>query len=472
MRAPSRAAGEVRPVVAGAVLLAVVVAIAWVGLFADLRHDDAFITLRYGENLARGRGLVFAPGAAVMGSTSPGMCLVSALVHALAGHAATPSIVSALGCLAWVAEAVAVALLLAPVAGEVVALGVGACVALGAAQGAEHVALETHEALALGLFAALAMRAGRLRTAAALVALAGLARPDEYLWLAPLTLLAWRARPRPLAAALVFAAPTLAWLAFAWLAYRALLPQSAATKFARVALGDYAAHLATHVPRTWLGAWCPAPVAWLAWPLAFAGGAYLARRDRGLAALAAFTLLHVAGYLVLRPFKQHVWHLYPPAVGTLALGVGGAAAWARPRLGRAGAPVVAVALGCMALAYVARTARFAATYRDAYWFGGRDTVYDAVSAYLLAHGRPDDVVSSFEVGTLAYTTDLEINDLGGLVTRDPLAVYRDPAARARLRWVVLDDTLPEVREKLVDAPVAAFEHGGFSAYVYALGERP
>ena len=39
-------------------------------------HDDAFITYRYAENLARGHGLVYNPGEAVLGTSAPGYAAV------------------------------------------------------------------------------------------------------------------------------------------------------------------------------------------------------------------------------------------------------------------------------------------------------------------------------------------------------------------------------------------------------------
>src|SRR5262249_18141665 len=80
--------------------------------FHGLRHDDAFISFRYGQNLAEGHGLVFNRGQRVMGSTSPGQVLLSAVFYLLVGRDALPSVMAAIGCLAWLAQAIVLTLIL------------------------------------------------------------------------------------------------------------------------------------------------------------------------------------------------------------------------------------------------------------------------------------------------------------------------------------------------------------------------
>src|SRR5262245_43832851 len=99
--------------------------IAWFALlalqlwgFSGVRNDDAYISYRYGQNLATGAGLVFNPGERILGSTSPAHMLLSAAVYALAGLRETPQLLAALGCLAWSAQGIALFLLLAPALGR------------------------------------------------------------------------------------------------------------------------------------------------------------------------------------------------------------------------------------------------------------------------------------------------------------------------------------------------------------------
>ncbi len=48
-----------------------------------IQIDDAFITFRYAENLARGNGFVFNPGERLLGTTTPLFCLLLALLRLL-----------------------------------------------------------------------------------------------------------------------------------------------------------------------------------------------------------------------------------------------------------------------------------------------------------------------------------------------------------------------------------------------------
>src|SRR4051812_46612565 len=109
-----------------------------------VRFDDAYITFRYGMNLVLGRGLVFNPGDRLMGSTSPGACLLSAVAYAIVGKERVPDVMAALGCAAWVGQGAVLFLLLRAPMGRGCAAFVGMAVALGVANSAPWVALETH----------------------------------------------------------------------------------------------------------------------------------------------------------------------------------------------------------------------------------------------------------------------------------------------------------------------------------------
>lgn len=59
-------------------LLGLVLSLATIRLFRSAVVDDAFISLRYVDNLLAGRGLVFNPGERFEGVTNPGFILVIA----------------------------------------------------------------------------------------------------------------------------------------------------------------------------------------------------------------------------------------------------------------------------------------------------------------------------------------------------------------------------------------------------------
>ena len=280
--------------------------------FSGMRFDDAFITYRYGQNLATGNGLTFNPGERFMGSTSPGHMLLSAAVYALAGLHATPSVMSALGCLGWALQAAAVLLLLRPALGQLGAALIAAAIACGAARSFLWVPLETNLLAALVLFALWAARERRWFLAAALAALACVVRPDAALLAAVLGAACVRdLRLRALAPAGVFAAILLPWVTFATLYYGSPLPHSALEKFQRTALPKYFGHVLrlfseTVLPGAQPPVYYPHAVAWVA---IVAGAVVLVRRDRFFAIVVGYALLHSAAYLVLRPIAGHDWHL-------------------------------------------------------------------------------------------------------------------------------------------------------------------
>ena len=79
-----RGAGRLAALLVAVAVTAVAALVAW-GLWG-FSYDDAFITYRYAANLVAGRGLVFNPGEAVLGTTAPGWAVLLAAATR-AGHA-------------------------------------------------------------------------------------------------------------------------------------------------------------------------------------------------------------------------------------------------------------------------------------------------------------------------------------------------------------------------------------------------
>jgi len=206
--------------------------------FAGLPHDDAFIAYRYAENLALGRGMVFNPGERVLGFTSPLHVLLAAVVHPVVGHEALPRVMAGLGCVAWTAQAVVVYRLLTGALGRGAAGLVATLLLVGGAGSARWVALETNLAVALSLGAlALAFEA-RWRTAALVVGLACLARPDAGIMAALLAGYgALRLQARVAVPAGVFVAVVLSWVVFATAYFGSAVPEPLRVKFQRTGFG-------------------------------------------------------------------------------------------------------------------------------------------------------------------------------------------------------------------------------------------
>jgi arabinofuranosyltransferase len=471
----------------GLALCALLVASLQILGFHGLRHDDAYITYRYGQNLASGQGLVFNPGQRIMGSTSPGQALVAALVYRLVGQAWLPSVMSSLGCLGWTSQAVAVLVLVRRASGWGLAILVGLGVAAGAAGSPAWVALETNLATGFTLWAMVAALASRWRASAACCALAGLMRPDAYLVLAPLGILGWRDLGRAVwRPAVVFVGLSAPWVLFAAWYFGSPLPQSALAKFHGVSAWGYATHVVQYLPSPMLqgvpgvgsvriaGQYPALPVLALMWGLAVLGGVVLTRGDGRLWVIPAYGALHVAAYVYLRPFLVYDWHLYPAAlvfaVSVLAALTG--VARAAPPLLRATLFGVVV----LVLVWVAgRTTTFALAHPSQYAFGARDAVYRGVADHLGRHSAPSDLAATVEPGTIAYYSQRAIYDLAGLVTRDPRPVFQHlengkrgiaANAPAELRWLVLDERY--LRQVEVVGSFRVFRRGDFVVYVVDL----
>lgn len=420
----------------------------------DLRHDDAYITYRYGQNLAGGEGLVFNPGERVMGSTAPGQVLLAALLYPLFGIDGLPTAMAVLGCIAWSAQAGAVFYLLRRALSWVPALLVALCVAAGAAGSAQWVALETNLAVAFALWALVAGLASRWLSAAALAGAAFLVRPDAVLvavLLAPLALHALgRHAWRPAAVFLAFALP---WPLFAWTYYGSPLPQSAETKVGASDLGVYAAHIVDFSSYQF-----GAGAMWaLPWFLAVGGATLLVRRGPTLWVLPAYAFAHFAAYAFLRPPTNFTWHLYPAVFLFTVLALSGIGVLARFIGGWLVTAGVCLVLISVLAFYGVRTVGFAHSHHDDYWYGARDRVYRDIAAYLTGHAGAGDRVVVNEIGTIGFYAGLPVHDLAGLVTRDPQALTSD------IRWVVL---VPHAALRARGEPVARFAANSFRAELH------
>jgi arabinofuranosyltransferase len=413
--------------------------------FRDLRHDDAFITFRYAENLARGLGPVFNPGERVLGTTAPGYMLFGALLYSVIGKEALPSAMDVIGCMAWGAQALAVFALLRPSFRYGVAALAALAVAIGAAGSAGFVALETNMVAACVMGSVVLAQRGRWLGGSFAAALAGLIRPDSYLFAILLGLFALRhARGQRLRAAIVFGVVTLPWQVFALAYYGSPLPLTI-TKRAHTPALVYLVHELRHPMAELLR--MPAnvvPVA-VGWAVALYGAYRLARLDRVAAIVPAYGAAHLLAYFWLRPYVQHIWHLYPLVLTVLVLMACGLGALYEQASSAALRVLLLSTAGALLVAHGAATVDFARHYRQQYWFGARDSAYGQASAFLREHAKPDDVVAAIEVGTIGYDTGLRMYDWGGLVTPSPEL----HPTRPRISFVVLDEQYAWMAEGLI-----------------------
>jgi hypothetical protein len=398
-----------------------------VTLFHKVRYDDAYITYRYGQNLVLGNGLVFNPGDRVLGTTAPGHALASALIYAIVGEDALPGAMSVLGCLAWTLQAGLLFRLLSERLPKVHAIAIACAIALGAAQSARWVALETHWAMALALAALLAALEGKHYLAAVLAAAAGWFRPDAYMVMLPCWLLTLRTAPKKaLLTPVPFVALLASWVLFATAYYGSPLPQSAIVKFHGTDFWKYAWHLITYLPKQSLPFPSDGTALLPMWALAVFGGFCLARTDRRLLVIPGYGIMHTVAYLVLRP-PLHPWHLYPQLLVFVALCMV-ALCDLVVRIANLSSVKwrAAVHTGLIGLAlggYAINTSRFAWGYEQAFWRGQRDRIYRLVAADLAQRASPGELTGAEEVGTIAYYSRAFMVDHPGLIFRNPMSLY-------------------------------------------------
>ncbi len=412
-----------------------------------VRFDDAFISFRYGQNLASGRGLVFNVGEHVWGATTFLWVAIAAAVHRLLGHGATPSVMAAIGCVAWSVQPAIVYVSLRRARLELAGALAGAAIALGMAESFTWVAMETNLVFDLAFGAVAAALADRFYLAAALAALAILGRPDMAIPAGiALALCVRRVRLgvwRPLLVSAALLAPAYALLARSG----GVVPRSAAAKFGFVSFAAYASHEARVIPSEIFAqiiATVPPASAWVGaifvWPVVVYGAAVLVRTDRRLVVWPVWLALHLLGYLVWRPLPSQVWHLYPAIALAVILFVVGLVAL-RERLAayelvrKFAFPTLFAALGVLALLRTAAFAKF--EQHTLFWFEPRDIAYGDIAKMIRDDAEPGDVVAAGEVGTLAYDSDVPVQDWNGLVNdnRELVTGLRD-GRPGNVRWVV------------------------------------
>lgn len=390
-------------------------------------HDDFFITYRYAQNLAAGRGLVFNPGERVFGTTAPGMALL------LAGaHLVTRVPIHWLGSLSTAAALLALALLLAQAAlraGRLPeALAGGTLLFASTFVWTLHGA-EVHLVLAaLALAAALA--GSRPGAAGAVAGLAVWLRPDAVVGgaLLGLLLLAERRRP-PWRFALAAAAVAGVGLALAWTWFGEPVPATWAAK--RAAEEGFAAGGGRLLaPAFWggaepllgrhLGALWPAIVA-----LGGLGLVPLALRAGRPGRLLAANAVALALLYPLLGVRFAAWYAVPVAVALL-YGLPFAVGELARRAGRAveglGAGRLTAALVAVLLAAPLALSAVPAGVSWVRRAGSplHHTGYREAGEWIAGRSAPGDAIAFVEIGTLAYFSDRPIVDLMGLVT--PVAI--------------------------------------------------
>lgn len=412
--------------------------------------DDMYITYRYAQNLAAGRGLVFNPGERIFGVTDPGVAILLAAARRTTGlaipllgtwlHAASIALI--VGLLAAAArrherrpEAIAAGILLATSS------------VLWAAQG-------SGPPVALALLLLAASWQERHPGWAGLVAgLAVICRPDALVGVAILGLVGWlrppgkdktkdlkdgkepkdeknqegsrrRLRALPWAYGLAAAGVVILGGIVARWWFGTLIPNTLAAKQAYAALDPerWQSGLAFWHRGYELLASSAGPLAPGIVGLGLVGLWFLARGAgrQGLLLGLYGVALSVIYPLLGVPF--FVWYAAPPLAALLAaapFAIGAAARripWGGPKF------AVTLLLSSPLIVSIAGGFRAALHPGAGDW---RFPAYSQAGAWIAAHSTPDEDIAYEEIGILAYTSDRPVQDLVGLVTPRSLPFAQD-----------------------------------------------
>ncbi|HUU99054.1 MAG TPA: hypothetical protein VM487_25250 [Phycisphaerae bacterium] len=432
---------------------------AVVALCAALWHgpfliDDAYITFRYAENLAAGHGLVFNPGEAVLGTSSPLMAALLGLLR-IAGLE-VPLAARALGSMSFMGVVLITQVLARRHVGAIGAAALGACLAVhpGLIFAADS-GMETGLSMAAVYGTLLLTIQGRYLPAGLLGGIAFLLRPDGVLVLALAIGVGLVRAPRriwqPLLATAVV---TLPWLVYASATYGEIMPHSVAAK--QLIHPDAALHILQENLRRLtvdLGMMiiCGSAVI---------GLVIATLRRSELLLVAAWMVLYLAGLSFARIASIFPWYvtpLFPGLILFAGYGVTGlvstvsARPWAARRLVERGAvPVVLLILAALCL------------LDNPAWRAAHEAQFGRVRAYLriaeLLRGRcaSGDVVLVGEVGALAYALPEQvILDSSGI--NSPAVFHARKADHERLRAAGIVGPVPEGSPAWVLALVGRFQ---------------
>ena len=409
----------------------------WVGANASrLLGDDAFITLTYARSLASGQGLTY-DGNAVLGTTTPLLALVAAVVSRLLPSADLAGVAVWIGAASWLATGWLVFLGRRPLRLELwTATALGLMALLGGWP--QALGMEVHLFLMLLVAATVLAFACRSVAAGLACGLLALTRGEGLLLVPILALGVWVAaredalsspdrRRSGLRSVALLALGCLTvivpWSLYAVAAYGSPVPNTLAVKLAQTASGlwqPFAADLGSRWLPVWASSWGPSSpaLANLIWWLVGMGLAWSLVRDRTLLVLVAWSAAYVAAYAALG-VPSYPWYGLPAFfVLQLIAALGGARVRDLPPK-RVRVPWLRNALAGLAVAFLlagALVPRVDAVRTDR--GDARASSYLNLASWLDANAAAADSVAYIEIGYLGYFGSLRIVDLAGLVTPD------------------------------------------------------
>ena len=409
--------------------------------------DDAYITFRYAQNLIAGEGLVYNPGEAVLGTTTPVYAFLLAGMGLLTGgiRAPFPSLALALNALADAATCMLLILLARrlghPRAGIAASLiwaitPTSVTFAIGG--------METSLVIALMTGTLYLHSSGRPTATAFTAALALLTRPDALILIGPLAVERlrralppgrWNLEQVPLTLREVAAGglPLVAWAAFGTAIYGNPVPNSVLAKVAAYHLPPEAGlvRMLQHYGTPFFeeGFFGPAAIAvgLLLYPaLCVLGAARIVRKEPWTWALLLYPFAYFAVFSLANPLIFR-WYLAPPIPAYLLgifLGVDILSADIRRRF-----PIYALATLGLVLtlnAWTLHPDHGADRPAPEMAFIKLELLYERVAAQLRGRIGPGEMLAAGDVGALGYFTGARILDTIGLISPVSVGYYPLP----------------------------------------------
>jgi arabinofuranosyltransferase len=430
--------------------------------------DDAYITFRYARNLLAGNGLVFNPGEAVFGTTTPLYTLLMATIGAFGGgaNAAFPTIALVVNALAdgltcWLL------ILLGDALGHRRA-GIAAALVWAVAPMSVTFAIGGMEtsifiALATGTF--YLYLTDRPVAAALCAGLSLVTRPDALLFILPLAVDRFRrggpmvrtdgGRTRGwLGEVIAFGAPVVAWGVAGTILYGNPLPHSIAAKVQAYLLPPEAAlvrllqhyatpflgHLTLGIP--WIG------VGLFLYPILFVLGAVMVVRERRRAwAVMVYPWVYFAVFAAANPLIFR-WYLVPPLpVYFLGIFLGVDRLTREIRFRPAAPMVIAAALVLTLRGWTLRPDHGPSRPAPAMAYIQLESLYERVAEELLPRLAPGDTLAAGDIGALGYYTNAHILDTIGLISPVSLGYYPIPEEEYVINYAIparlIDEQQPE-----------------------------
>lgn len=430
--------------------------------------DDAFITFRYARNLLAGNGMVFNPGEAVLGTTTPLYTLLMAAGGAMFGGTGAPFPAIALALNA-AADGLTCALLVL-IADKLGHRRAGIAAALVWAIAPMSVTfavggMETSVFVALATGTLYLYLTDRLVAAWLSAGLTLVTRPDALLLIVPLALDRLRRglmarepgrdrRPPAWRELIAFAAPVITWGIAGTILYGSPVPHSIAAKVQAYQLPAEAAlvrlmqhyatpflgHLTFGIP--WIG------VGLFLYPILFGLGSLMVIRERRATwAMMAYPWVYFAAFSVANPLIFR-WYLTPP-LPVYFLGIFlGVERLTRDLRSRWIAPAtIAAAMALTLHGWVVRPDHGPARPAPAMAYIQLEQLYEQVALRLLPRLGPDDTLAAGDIGALGYFTHARILDTIGLISPVSLEYYPIPSDDYVINYAIparlIDEQRPE-----------------------------